>query len=87
MFPYLALQKTGSLHIEICRLHADSAVKQPRLALAALCFKRFNVVCVLQGQADFVQTVEQAVFAVFGDVEREGFAARCGNGLFFQVNA
>lgn len=41
---------------------------------------------MLQGEADFVEAVERAVFAVFGDVEGKGLATRGGEGLFGQVD-
>ena len=52
----------------------------------AFFLKRFDFVGVLQGEADFVEAVEQAVFAVFGDVEGKGLAARGGEGLFGQID-
>ena len=48
--------KTGSLYNH-CRLPVVLAVKQPRLALAAFFFEIADFVGVLQGQADFIQTV------------------------------
>ena len=53
--------------------------------MAALCFKGADLVGVLQGEADFVEAVEQAVFAVFGDVKMEDGAAGGGYGLLGEV--
>ena len=76
--------KKGLSFAETCfQVALGLAVKQPGLALAALCFKGVDLVGVLQGEADFVEAVEQAVFAVFGDVEFKHGAAGGGNGLLF----
>ena len=61
-------------------------MKQPGLCCFVLGFKGFDIAVVCQGQADFVQTVEQAVFAVFGNVECECFASRSGQGLLGKVD-
>ncbi|OAM25963.1 hypothetical protein A7P94_08830 [Eikenella sp. NML01-A-086] len=45
------------------------AVNQPELALVALRFKGADLVGVLQGEPDFVEAVEQVVFAVVVYVE------------------
>ena len=60
--------------------------KQPRLRRLVLRFKRLNVVGVLQGQADFIETVKQAVLAMRRDVETEALAAGQGHGLRLQVD-
>jgi hypothetical protein len=49
--------------------HQSGVAKQPRLARTVLGFKRRNRVAVLQGQADVVQAIEQAVLAERVDLE------------------
>ena len=60
-------------------------VKQPRLGVAPLLFKLLDFIGVLQSKPDFVQAVEQAVLAVFGDVKWEHRAAGGGYGLLGEV--
>lgn len=64
-----------------------SGLIQPWLLLFVAAFIGFYSVRMLQGQTDFIQTIEKTMFAVFGDLEIVMMTAGCGNGLFGQIDA
>src|SRR5690242_14529900 len=60
--------------------------KQPWLGRPVPCFERLYLVCVLQRQADLIQSIQKAMFAERVDVESETLTTRRGNRLVLQVN-
>ena len=52
-----------------------------------LLLEGLDLLCVFQGQADFVEPVQQAVLAVRRDLEAEPLTGRIAHGLGFQVDA
>lgn len=53
-----AIAKDGRRFVEpSARRNKGDLIEQPRLCRFALCFKGFDFVGVLQGQADFVEAV------------------------------
>src|SRR3990167_2149015 len=59
-------------------------VKQPGLRRAVLRLEFLDFVHVSQRQADIVEAIEQAVFAMRIHIEAKGLAGWSGNGLLFQ---
>eukprot|EP00659_Diplonema_papillatum_P007483 gene7484-biopygen7443 len=64
----------------------SSVAKQPRLAGPVFGFKRGNRIAVLQGQADVVQAIDQAVLAEGVHFKVIHLAVRTGHGLRRQVD-
>ena len=60
--------------------------EHPGLALLARRLIGPDIVCVLKGQADIVQTIEQAVLAKRIDLKSDAFAVRANDLLRFQIN-
>ena len=59
-------------------------VAEPRLLSQVALFKGANLVSLAQGQANVVQTVQQAVFAKLTDLERIGGRATGGRDSLLQ---